>query len=68
MVDSVISISLFIFSIIIVYIKKAEIIKEVELGNLEITRLGEEIEAKDKIKQELIYVVERRCWDSYLSK
>ncbi|MBI2628885.1 AAA family ATPase [Candidatus Pacearchaeota archaeon] len=45
-------------------IKKAEIIKEIELGNREIARMEKEISEKEKIKDELLYIVELENWVS----
>ncbi len=45
-------------------IKKAEIAKEIELGNSEIKRLVEDIKEKEKVKGEMLYVSELESWIS----
>jgi exonuclease SbcC len=45
-------------------IKKAEKIKEIELGNQEIARLEEEIKLKEKLKDQLMFITELENWVS----
>src|SRR3989338_3730919 len=47
-----------------VEIKRAEIVKEIDIGKLEIARMEKEIEGKEKIKDELIYITELENWIS----
>lgn len=47
-----------------VEIKRAEIIKEIDIGKLEIMRMEKEIFEKEKIKDELIYITELENWIS----
>ncbi len=43
-------------------IKRAQVMKEIELGKKEINRLEKEFEEKEKIKDELMYIVELESW------
>ena len=45
-----------------VEIKRAQIMKEIELGKIEIKRMEKEVEEKEKIKDELMYIVELESW------
>ncbi len=45
-------------------IKRAEIVKEIDIGKLEIVRMEKEIESKERIKDELIYITELENWIS----
>jgi len=43
-------------------IKRAQVMKEIELGKIEINRMEKEVEEKEKIKDELMYIVELESW------
>ncbi|MEM3113005.1 MAG: SMC family ATPase [Candidatus Pacearchaeota archaeon] len=43
-------------------IKKAQILKEIEIGKIDIKRMEKEVEEKEKIKDELMYIVELESW------